>query len=57
MATIAAIAFRLFINYLTSPDGQNTVTKYGRKLIRAAGKSFLKAVKNGRVSREHEKVR
>lgn len=57
MGTIAAIAFRLFINYLTSPDGQNTVTKYGRKLIRAAGKSFLKAVKNGHVSREHEKVR
>lgn len=55
--TVWAIAFRLLMNFIDNPGVQDAVTKYGRKLIRASAKSFINAVKNGRISRERENVR
>jgi hypothetical protein len=55
--TLWAVAFRLFMNFIDNPGVQDAVSKYGRKVLRASAKSFLNAVKNGRVSRERENVR
>lgn len=55
--TLWAIAFRLFMNAIDRPDVQNAISKYGRKILRASARSFINAVKNGRVSRERERVR
>lgn len=55
--SIWAIAFRLFVNALDRPEVQNAISKYGRKLLRASARSFINAVKGGRVSRERERVR